>query len=246
MRKIYLIIGASSDVGIELIKQLNKENSDCVFVAHYNSSRRKIEDIELSNNNVIDCIHANLISKEDVDNLVNIVSEKYKSPTHIVHLSAGKFEYEKLKDFSYSKLDADLNIQLYTSIKLFKKFIPKMLKGETKGKIVFVLTSNTISTPPKYTTRYNVVKYAMLGLMKSLASDYAGKNICINAISPSMVNTKFLSEIDARLIEMAAESSVGKIIAEPKDIVAGISFLLSEKSDYITGVNLNVSNGNVM
>ncbi len=61
-----------------------------------------------------------------------------------------------------------------------------------------------------------------------------------------MVNTKFLSDIDERLLEMAESASVEHTNAVPEDIVPAIEFLLSDKSNYMTGVNLNISNGNVI
>jgi len=109
-----------------------------------------------------------------------------------------------------------------------------------------MLSSVTISTPPKYLMSYNMIKFTLLGLMKSLVSDYSGKRININAVSPSMINTKFLSNIDSRIIELNATNSNENKNADICDIVPTIKFLLSKDSNYINGINLNVSNGNVI
>lgn len=61
-----------------------------------------------------------------------------------------------------------------------------------------------------------------------------------------MVETKFLSGIDEKIIAINADNSAGKKNAVPKQIIPAIAFLLSADSDYITGINLNVSNGNNM
>ena len=83
----------------------------------------------------------------------------------------------------------------------------------------------------------------MLGLMKSLAAEYGDKNININAVSPSMIETKFLSEIHEKVIEMSAEMNPLKRNATTKDIVPIIKFLLSKESDYITGANIPITGG---
>ena len=70
--------------------------------------------------------------------------------------------------------------------------------------------------------------------------------ININAISPSMIETQLLSEVDPMIIGMAAEGSNEKRNACTEDIVPGICFLLSDDSNYINGANLNITNGNVI
>ena len=86
----------------------------------------------------------------------------------------------------------------------------------------------------------------LLGVVRQLAADNAGKKININAISPSMIETKLLSEIDPKIVALAAEGSNEKRNATVDDIVPGICFLLSDDSNYLSGVNLNLSNGNVI
>ncbi|MEY8283645.1 SDR family oxidoreductase [Lachnospiraceae bacterium 50-23] len=121
-----------------------------------------------------------------------------------------------------------------------------MTKAEVVGKVVIMLSSYTISNPPKFMMNYIMVKYALMGLMKALAVDYAGKRICINGISPSMIETKFLNNINDRIVELNAQNSIAGRNAGVSDIVPGIRFLLSEYSDYVHGINLNISNGNVI
>jgi len=50
----------------------------------------------------------------------------------------------------------------------------------------------------------STIEYAMLGLVKSLTSEYSDKNIQINSISPSMCETKFLDNINENLVELSA------------------------------------------
>ena len=246
MSRIYLILGGSSDLGCALLKRLNHEQKNSVFLMHYYSSDDNIKSIEAENGNVIKTLWADLSKKEEVQRLIDRIENEYVTPTHIVHFPASKFEYMKLKNFSDEVLQKDMEIQVYSLIQILKSFLPEMIKIEEKAKVVAMLSSYTFSVPPKYMMNYIISKYALLGLVKSLASDYAGKNVCINGISPSMIETKFLSEIDERIIAINADNSVGKKNAVPEQIIPAIVFLLSADSDYITGINLNVSNGNNM
>jgi 3-oxoacyl-[acyl-carrier protein] reductase len=82
--------------------------------------------------------------------------------------------------------------------------------------------------------------------MKGAAVEYAGKGININGISPNMIETKFLDNIDKRLIEMNVENSLIKRTIRINEVVAGILFLLSDDSGAMYGANLNLSGGECM
>jgi 3-oxoacyl-[acyl-carrier protein] reductase len=79
--------------------------------------------------------------------------------------------------------------------------------------------------------------------MKSLASEYSERNIQINAVSPSMVETSFLENIPGKLIELASEAHPLKRNAVPHDIAPLIKYLLSDESNYITGINIPICGG---
>lgn len=243
---IYLILGGSSEVGCELLKQLNNEKSNCLFWIHFYSNDKEIKQIELKNHNIIKCIKADLSNSDEVENLIQTIQSENCCPTHIVHLPATKFEYAKLKQFNWDKFCYDMEIQVHSLIQVLNSFLPEMINRKDYNKVVIMLSSVTISSPPKHLMCYNMIKYTLLGLVKSLASDYSGKKVNINAISPSMMETKFLSNIDSRIIEMNAANSNESKNAIVCDIVPAIRFLLSKDSNYINGINLNVSNGNVM
>lgn len=244
--KIYLILGASSDVGLELIQQLSDIESNSLFICHYRTSADEINKIVPGRNNKIESVQADLSHAEDVEKLIEKIQKECGCPSHIVHLPAGTFQYTKLKKFEWEQFQQELEIQVHSLIKILQVFLPQMAKKEVVGKVVIMLTSYTLSNPPKFMMSYIMAKYTLLGLMKSLAADYAGKNVCINAISPSMIETKFLKNIDDRIIQLNAQNSISSKNASVKDIVPGIRFLLSKESDFVHGINLNISNGNVI
>ena len=111
------------------------------------------------------------------------------------------------------------------------------------GKVVFMLSSYVLGTPPKALSHYTVTKYALLGLANSLAAEYASNNIQVNSVSPSMINTRFLQNINPRLVEFTAEGHPLKRNAVVDDIVPVLSLLLSSGSDYLTGVNIPITGG---
>ena len=117
------------------------------------------------------------------------------------------------------------------------------MKKNNYGKILTILSSVNIGHPPTHMSSYVTSKYALLGLLKSLAAEYSKYKICINSISPGMINTKFLNEIPKKIFEINSQKVPFGRSVEIKDIIPILDFLMSEKSSFITGVNIPVTGG---
>jgi 3-oxoacyl-[acyl-carrier protein] reductase len=244
--KTFLILGASSDLGVALLKRLNEEYTDSSFVLHYHSSDEALKKIEFKNNNKGITLKADFSDEKEVQAFISAIEERELIPTHVVHLPASKLVYTRLKDFDRDRIDRNVRIQVYSFVEIMKAFLPAMVKRKDHNKVVVALSSVVTGQPQKSMLEYTAVKSMLLGVVRQLAADNAGKKININAISPSMIETKLLSEIDPKIVALAAEGSNEKRNATVDDIVPGICFLLSDDSNYLSGVNLNLSNGNVI
>lgn len=245
MRKIYLILGASSDLGSALVRKLlERKVENEVFLLHYCSSKDNIQSIiEDYPQNVIKCYQADLSNIEDTKRFIESVKESDMSPTHIVNFAASTYRFNRLNEFNIERLSKDINIQVYSFALICQAFIPAMVENKS-GKIVVMLSAATKGIPPKNTTEYTTVKYAMLGLIKSLAADYGDMGISINGISPGMIETKFLRNIGRKIKEFSAEKSPQHRNLRVEDVVPSIIFLMSEDSNFMNGTNMNLT-GNI-
>ena len=97
--------------------------------------------------------------------------------------------------------------------------------------------------PPKFVSMYTVVKYAQLGLMRAAAAEYASTTMAINAVSPSMIDTQFVSQLGETVIEMNAVANPKKRNAKPNDVIGAIEFMLSAEAGYINGADLPITAG---
>ena len=103
------------------------------------------------------------------------------------------------------------------------------------GRVVAVVTSCTVGIPPKFLGAYTIAKYALLGLIKSAAAEYVEKGVHINALSPNMVETKFLAHVDSRVVEMTAQERLQGRNLSLREVVTGINYLFDEDNPMCGG-----------
>lgn len=243
MNDKYLIMGASSDVGMAYIQYLITLNEPVTVLAHYRTMNETFARICKSESEVtIIPLQADLTREEELDSMLQYIRKSHGDLTHILHLPAEKLEYCKIKQMDWEKMELDFKIQVLSLGKVLQTFLPQMAKRRF-GKVVVMLSSVTLGMPPKFMTSYVVNKYALLGLMKSAAMEYADKGITVNGISPNMMETKFLQNLDERLVEMTAASSALHRNVKIEEVIPTIRLLMSDASNCMNGTNINLSGG---
>lgn len=239
MREGILITGATSDIAYEFLKNYKDKNK--VIVAFYYDYEERLDNlIENYNLNIVK-VKYNFLNLEGItETLQDVLNDIFIS--EVLHLSAPVVKQERFNKINISQYNIDFSIQVLSIIEILKFIIPKM-KKEKRGKIVFVLSSVTNGVPPKFWTSYITSKYALEGLMKSLVAEYSGFNIQINGISPSMIKSKFINNMDERLVEMEIEKHPMKRTIEIEEIVDTINYLFESNNKFLTGNNLLLTGG---
>ena len=92
-------------------------------------------------------------------------------------------------------------------------------------------------------SNYTASKAGLIGMSKSLALEYAKKNININCISPGFIKTAMTDKIDEKFKEIIISKIPSARLGEPDDIANAVLFLASSDSDYINGETLHVNGG---
>lgn len=238
--KVLLVLGGSSDIGLALIES-TYQNYDKILL-HYRTFSPALERLGLLLGARLYLLQADFTSDSDTDSLVSQIADICDTPTHIVHLPAPVFQNIKFPKTKWESFETQLQIELKSIYIVLSRFLPKMTK-EINAKVLFLLTSCTVNIPPVNLSAYVTAKYALLGLMKALAAEYAQKCIQINAVSPSMLETKFLADIPHLVVDQTASRSPMGRNGNVSDVVPMLSFLLSDGANYITGQNIVVSGG---
>lgn len=238
MNKILLVLGGSSDIGQALIRRIHS-NYDKIIL-HYNKNSSAAENLADELKNKILPFGADLNIAGDVNLLTEFVSKEENQPCHVVNMVSPKFVYTRADKDDPIAFRNMTESSLFAFTEIMRPVLRSMSKKKY-GKIVIMLSVCTNGIPPKYMSAYVTAKYALLGLMRSLAADYADKGICINGISPDMIETKFLDSIPDVAVRMTAEKSVMGRLLSVDEVVPAFEFLLSDAADKITGQNISVT-----
>lgn len=239
--ELIFVAGGSSDIGVALIERL-LESTDAQIIAHHHASAIRLEELKLSAGDRLQVITADFSSTDSVVQMADQTVERFGLPSQVVYLPGLKLRYERFAKFDLDHFERDMTIQLKSAIALFRSLAPKMSKLP-RAKIVFVLSSVTRGAPPKFMSMYSIVKHAQVGLMRSLATEYASTGLSVNAVSPSMVKTRFLDDIPDLAKQMGAAAAPRGRLATPEEVAGAIQFLLSTDSDSMTGIELPVTGG---
>lgn len=247
MNRVYLITGASSEVGMKFVKKLDEAATENItVVAHYAKNKDGLEQLQKELSFVtLDLIQADLSLEKGAAAICDYIKEKQLEVTHVLHLAASPYSFTKIKKWDEEKVRKEMQIQFFAFASLMKEILPKMAK-KGFGRVCVMLSASVLGTPPKFVSDYVAVKSALLGYMKAAAAEYGDKGVCVNGISPNMMETKFLENIDEKIVQMAAEKSALKRNIRVEETVNGIVYLLSDEASYVNGINLNLSGGDCM
>ena len=115
-------------------------------------------------------------------------------------------------------------------------------RKKRSGRVINILTSYLLNRPPLGLSSYTANKAYLLAISKALLVENTKFGITINNISPSMMLTNLVNDIDERVLEMAAESNLTGRLIRVDEVAQSVEFLL-KSTPHINGVNLVLNGG---
>ena len=239
-KKNIIVTGASGGIGNAIIKKLNEAGANIL------ASGTRIEKLEELKKNFegIKILKFDISQSDKIEEFIeNATGELGGSLDGIIN-NAGITQDNLAIRMSLDEWQKVININLTSTFLMSKFAIKKMLKNKS-GKIVNI-TSVVGHTGNLGQANYTASKAGIVAMSKSLATEYAKKNININCISPGFIKTAMTDKIDDKFKEVIISKIPSARLGEPEDIANAVLFLSSDLSNYINGETLHVNGGMYM
>lgn len=238
MSKEIFITGANSTVGIALVKSIVNDYDK--VICHYGHNSEELDKLNKIYGEKLIIFQADLSKENEIQLMLEELNKRGLSPSAYVHLAASRFEYVKFMKSDLKPFKKQMQITYFAFIQIVQALLPAMVKRKS-GKVIAMLTSYTVTHQPSYMADYTSSKFALLGLLKSLATEYEGKNVQINGVSPEMIDTRFIEKLPSYVVENTIkERATGRLLSVD-DVVPVFKWLLSEESNSVTGQNILIS-----
>ena len=237
--KKILITGASGGIGNELVKKFVSLGGDVLGTGtnteKLNSIKKKYPDIKVKKFDISDhsrieeFIENATLELGGLDILIN------NAGTNVDNLSL------RMKDEEWKKV---IDVNLTSTFLLAKYSIKKMLKNKF-GRVVNI-TSVVGHTGNLGQSNYSASKAGIIGMSKSLAIEYAKKNITVNCVSPGFIVSDMTMNIAEKVkIYLTSRIPMGKL-GTGEDVSNCVAFLSSDQASYVTGETIHVNGGMYM
>lgn len=234
MKKI-LITGGSQGIGSSLVRKLSGENRTVYFT--YNKHKEQALALSKETNSI--AIKCNLLIPSDISNLKKAIGN-----VDILINNAGVSEIKLFTDITDSDWDKIMDINLKGAFLVTREFIPGMISKKW-GRIINISSMWGI-VGASCEVQYSASKAGLIGMTKALAKEVGPSNITVNCIAPGLINTNMNANIDNDCLKEMISNTPMQRIGSSVDIANAVEFLISEKTDFITGIVLPVDGGLAM
>ncbi len=238
--KNIIVTGASGGIGNSIVKKLCERGANILASG---TKLEKLEKLKLENKN-IRILKFDISEIEKIDQFIEDASSELGGNLDCLINNAGITQDNLAIRMSVEEWKKVIDINLTSTFLMSKSAIKKMLKNKF-GKIINI-TSVVGHTGNLGQANYTASKAGIIAMSKSLAIEYAKKNINVNCISPGFIKTAMTDKIDEKFKEIIISKIPSARLGEPEDIANAVLFLASDQSNYINGETLHVNGGMYM
>ena len=237
--KKVIITGATGGIGNSLVKKFTDSGS---IVLATGTKEEKLNNIK----NKFSSIYIekfNLDEHKNIESFIESASNKLGGLDILVNNAGITLDNIsiRLTEENWKKV---LDINLTSTFLMCKFAIKKMLKNKS-GKIINI-TSIVGHTGNLGQANYSASKAGIVAFSKSLAIEYAKKNININCVSPGFIKTEMTDKINDEFKKMLINKIPSGDLGTGEDVSNCVAFLASDMSNYINGETIHVNGGMYM
>ena len=239
--KVALVTGGNSGIGLATAKQFAIEGA-YVFISGRRESNLARAVQEIGEN--VTSIQGDVSEPADLDRLFSQIKRE-KGHLDIVFANAGVARYGQLGEISEELYDSIFEINVKGVLFTVQKALPLL----TDGASIILNASIVASKGLPANAIYSASKAAVRSFARTMSTDLKARQIRVNAVSPGPTDTPGFnelvnsSEVGQHRIKMISSTIPLGRLGRPEEIAKAVTFLASDESSYITGIELFVDGG---
>jgi 3-oxoacyl-[acyl-carrier protein] reductase len=238
--RIAIVTGGAQGIGQAIAATLAQEGAD-VVVADLNANRceETVARVKQLGRKAM-AVSVNVGDWDQVKSMIDRVQKEWERIDILVN-NAGITRDGLLLRMKEEDWQSVLQVNLTGTFYCVKAVLPTMSR-QRNGRIVNIASIvGAIGNIGQ--ANYAASKAAVIGLTKTVAREYASRNITVNAVAPGFIDTAMTQDLSADTKEALLNQIPLKRLGQASDIADAVSFLCSEKAGYITGHVLHVNGG---
>ena len=240
VKKNIIVTGASGGIGNSIVEKLSKNGANILATG---TKKEKLDELKSKFKNLKVLIF-DISQNDKIEEFIENATNELGGNLDCIVNNAGITQDNLAIRMNFEEWKKVIDINLSSTFLLSKYSIKEMLKNK-KGKVINI-TSVVGHTGNLGQANYSAAKAGIIAMSKTLAIEYARKNININCISPGFIKTSMTDKIDTKFKEMIISKIPSGRLGEPEDVANAVLFLASDLSNYINGETLHVNGGMYM
>jgi NAD(P)-dependent dehydrogenase (short-subunit alcohol dehydrogenase family) len=237
MDKSAIVTGAANGIGKAISRRL-KDDGCYIFAIDIDDVNGKSLINELGEN-FAEYLHCNITSENEVETMFQSVISK-KGKIDILVNNAGIIRDNMIHKMPTADFDAVIDTNLKGTWLMCRK-AAMIMKEQKSGRIVNISSRAWLGNQGQ--SNYSASKAGIIGLTRVLALELGRYNVLVNAVAPGLIDTPLTQSLPLDVLEKLIQAQPTKTMGKPEDIANAVSFLVSEKTGFITGQVIYVDGG---
>ena len=254
--QVALVLASSKGLGLACAKGLYQEGAHVIICSRsednlLQAKREIIESGSINPNARVENFTVDLNSEQQINELVDFSLKRFNKVDILIHNAGGP---RSAPSFQITKEDwnASINLNLLSFIRITRLILP-IMQQQKSGRII-AITSVSVKQPLDNLVLSNTTRLGVVGYAKTLANEYAKDNILINVVCPGPTLTDRMKELIKSQIKSTGKTEaeilstwINEIplgrLGKPEELANLVTFLCSNKANYITGTTIQIDGG---
>lgn len=242
--KVAIVTGASSEIGVSILKRLVEEGAKVVLLGRNLNSLEKARS-EVTDKDATVAISCDITNESQVIQTMSQILNNFGKVDILVNSAGTINDPIHFHEMSESEITRLIDVNMLGVFKMTKAVLPSMREKKTGCIINIGSISSERAIPRVHLAVYSATKAAINMFTKSIAVEYARRNVRCVCINPGIINSGMIKPYldDPKARKVLEDRLPLNRIGEPVDVANAVVYMASDEANWVTGTILNIDGG---